>query len=152
MPDDAAQQILTPVDADNSLKAAAWQAFNDSKDENDFAQRIGGVNIPQPIKAQLWEAKKSGGTGVRQTSGATPGASQITGISAAPAPSGWREKTERWAQNVADDIRYGTDVTGVGTLLHKMGAHGVFNGNSQEVGDFMASLPLVVLRAANGAA
>lgn len=153
MPDDAAQQILTPVDADNSLKAAAWQAFNDSKDENDFAQRIGGVNLPQPVKAQLWEAKKSGRTSSpAQTSGATPGASQITGMSAAPAPSGWREKTERWAQNVADDLKYGTDVTGVGTLLHKMGAHGVYNGNSQDVGDFMASLPLGVLRATKGGA
>ncbi len=152
MPDDAAQTILTPVQADDSVKAQAWQAFNDSKDENDFAQKIGSLNLPQEAKASLWEAKKSGGTGVRQTSGATPGASQITGISAATAPSGWREKTERWAQNVADDIKYGTDVTGIGSLLHKMGAHGVYNGNSQDVADFIAGLPLGALRAAKGAA
>lgn len=147
MPDDAAQTILTPVQADNSVKAQAWQAFNDSKDENDFAQRIGSLNLPQETKASLWEAKKGGGTAPQ-----TPGASQITGIRATPPASGWREKTERWAQNVADDIKYGTDVTGVGTLLHKMGAHGVYNGNSQDVGDFMASLPLGVLRATKGGA
>ena len=41
MPDDAAETILTPVQADNSVKAQAWQAFNDSKDENDFAKESG---------------------------------------------------------------------------------------------------------------
>src|SRR2546430_1995262 len=111
-----------------------------------------GAAIPQGAKvgALIPEGATIGEQA--HTSGATPGASQITGISATPAPSGWREKTERWAQNVADDIRYGTDVTGIGSLLHKMSAHGVFNGNSQEVGDFMASLPLGALRATKGAA
>jgi len=51
-----------------------------------------------------------------------------------------------------DDIRHGTDVTGIGTLLHKMGAHGVYNGNPEAVGDFMASIPLGALRAAKGGA
>src|SRR5256885_2002934 len=104
----------------------------------------------QPLTLDFSKAEPI--SGPAQTSGATPGASQITGISATPAPSGWREKTERWAQNVADDIKYGTDVTGIGSLLHKMGAHGVYNGNSQEVGDFIASLPLGALRATKGAA
>src|SRR2546429_7622646 len=61
MSDDAAETILTPVQADNSVKAAAWQAYKDSKDENDFAQRIRSLNLPQETKASLWEAKKGGG-------------------------------------------------------------------------------------------
>lgn len=57
-----------------------------------------------------------------------------------------------WSQNVANDIKYGTDVTGVGTLLKKMGAHGVYMGNPAAVGDFMASLPLGLLKAGGGIA
>jgi hypothetical protein len=57
-----------------------------------------------------------------------------------------------WAQNVANDIKYGTDVTGVGTVLKKMGAHGVYMGNPAAVGDFMASLPLGLLKAGGGVA
>lgn len=57
-----------------------------------------------------------------------------------------------WAQNVANDIKYGTDTTGVGTVLTKMGAHGVYMGNPQAVGDFMASLPLGLLKAGGGIA
>src|SRR5207249_8113639 len=45
-----------------------------------------------------------------------------------------------------------TDITGVGTVLKKMGAHGVYNGNPEAVGDFIASLPLGVLQATKGGA
>jgi hypothetical protein len=51
-----------------------------------------------------------------------------------------------------DDIRYGTDRTGIGSVLQKMGAHGVYEGVPERVGDFMASLPLGLLRATKGAA
>lgn len=57
-----------------------------------------------------------------------------------------------WSQNVANDIKYGTDVTGIGTLLKKMGAHGVYMGNPAAVGDIMASLPLGLLKAGGGLA
>jgi len=57
-----------------------------------------------------------------------------------------------WADNVANDIKYGTDTTGIGTLLKKMGAHGVYMGNPQAVGDFMASMPLGLLKAGGAAA
>lgn len=70
-----------------------------------------------------------------------------------PAKStGVMDSIAKWTDNVADDIKYGTDKTGIGTVLKKMGAHGVYNGNSQAVGDFMASLPLGLLRAAKGGA
>ena len=50
-----------------------------------------------------------------------------------------------------NDIKHGSDITGVGTVLKKMGAHGVYSGNPEAVGDFMASLPLGLLRATKGA-
>jgi len=71
-------------------------------------------------------------------------------MSAQSQPTSLGGKLAQWAQNVSDDIKYGTDVTGVGSVLKKMGAHGVYNGNSQQVGDFMASLPLGLLRATQG--
>jgi len=78
--------------------------------------------------------------------------SKTTGISASPEPTGVSDRIARWTENVANDIKYGTDTTGVGTVLKKMGAHGVYNGESQAVGDFMASLPLGLLRMAKGGA
>jgi hypothetical protein len=60
------------------------------------------------------------------------------------------DRMAQWAQNVSNDIKYGTDTTGVGTVLKKMGAHGVYSGNSQAVGDYMASLPLGALKAFQG--
>lgn len=75
----------------------------------------------------------------------------ITGISAQPKPTGIADRLSQWAKNVSDDIKNGTDVTGIGTVLKKMGAHGVYNGNSQAVGDYMASLPLGLLKTAQGA-
>lgn len=73
-------------------------------------------------------------------------------ISAVPEPKTFSERAERWADNVAHDLKYGTDLTGVGSLLKKMGAHGVYAGNPEAVGDFMASMPLGILRAGKGAA
>jgi hypothetical protein len=53
---------------------------------------------------------------------------------------------KQWFTNVQNDIKYGSDTTGVGTLLRKMGAHGVYMGNPQAVGDIIASLPLGLLK------
>jgi hypothetical protein len=50
------------------------------------------------------------------------------------------------------DLKYGTDLTGVGTVLKRMGAHGVYDGEPEAVGDFMASLPLGLMRAVKGSA
>src|SRR5262249_13445170 len=73
-------------------------------------------------------------------------------IRAADQPTNTRDRFVKWADNVANDIKYGTDITGVGTVLKKMGAHGVYSGNSEAVGDFMASLPLGLLRNVKGQA
>jgi polyhydroxyalkanoate synthesis regulator phasin len=59
MADDQAQTILAPAQADNSVKADAWQAFKDSANEREFGVRLQGMNLPQQVKADLWEAKRS---------------------------------------------------------------------------------------------
>jgi hypothetical protein len=104
----------------------------------------------QPLTLDFSKAEPLDGPA--QTSGATPGASQITGIRATPAPSGMREKAERYLQNVADDLKYGTDVTGFGSFMKGLGAHGLYNGNPESVGDFLGSPLLGTLRAAKGGA
>jgi hypothetical protein len=43
-------------------------------------------------------------------------------MSAIPQPTTVSGRVERWAQNVSDDLKYGTDLTGIGTVLKKMGA------------------------------
>lgn len=71
-------------------------------------------------------------------------------VSAQPDQS-YADKATAWAQNVASDLKNGTDVTGVGSVLKKLGAHGLYSGNSQAVGDFMGSLPLGLAKMAQGA-
>jgi len=80
------------------------------------------------------------------------GAAQATGLSPQPKPTGFMDSVAKWADNVSNDIKYGTDVTGIGTVLKKMGAHGVYNGNPEALGDYMASLPLGILQATKGSA
>lgn len=75
---------------------------------------------------------------------------QVGSISAGYQPTSFIGKFGKWAENVANDLKYGTDNTGVGSVLKAMGAHGVYAGNSEKVGDFMASLPLGLLEAAQG--
>src|SRR5579862_215206 len=88
------------------------------------------------------------GTTPQQTNS---GQSPIATISAAPEPTTLLGKFGKWADNVSNDLKYGTDETGIGTVLKKMGAHGVYAGNPQAVGDFMTSLPLGLLKVAKGA-
>lgn len=62
MADDQVQTILAPVQADNSIKADAWQAFKDSANEREYGVRLNGMNLPDNVKADLWEAKRKTGT------------------------------------------------------------------------------------------
>src|SRR6201986_4124468 len=86
------------------------------------------------------------------TVSSTPNAAPTATIGPLEQPTSISGKVERWANNVAHDLEYGTDLTGVGSVLKAMGAHGVYNGNSQAVGDFMASLPLGLLKTVKGGA
>jgi hypothetical protein len=71
-------------------------------------------------------------------------------IRAADQPTGWRERATRWVDNAMNDVRYGTQITGLGGVLHSMGAQGTSSGQGEAVGDFMASGPLGAMRAAKG--
>jgi hypothetical protein len=114
---------------------------------------IGQAQTPQPQAIPIPAGAMIGQQAQPQQTqpGETPGALQITGISAHPKDDSIGGKLSAWAENVSNDIKNGTDVTGVGTVLKRMGAHGVYNGNSKDVGDFMASLPLGLARVAKGA-
>jgi hypothetical protein len=72
-------------------------------------------------------------------------------ISAVKQPTTMLGKLGQWAEDLQDDLRYGSDITGVGSVLRAMGARGLYAGNSQDVAEFMASLPLGLLKATKGA-
>src|ERR1051325_6663598 len=52
-----AASILSPLAIPQAVKADAWDAFTQAKDENEIATRLGALNIPQEAKAQLWDLK-----------------------------------------------------------------------------------------------
>lgn len=108
-----------------------------------------GIQVGDPIPSG---ASIGPQVGMAIPSDATIGDKDTATISATPKSTGIMDSLAKWTENVSNDVKYGTDTTGIGTVLKKMGAHGVYNGNSQAVGDFMASLPLGLLRTAKGVA
>jgi hypothetical protein len=72
-------------------------------------------------------------------------------VQAVHEPTTWLGKFGQYAEDLSQDLKDGGDRTGVGTVLQKLGARGLHNGNSEAVGDFMLSLPLGLLRNAKGA-
>jgi hypothetical protein len=58
----------------------------------------------------------------------------------------------RWANDLADDLRYGGNRTGIGALLRHLGAQPLEAGTSQATADFMGSIPLGLLRMIKGGA
>ena len=139
-----------------------------------LAEQAGAISsAPPPQQDQDQPTQSSGSTdyaALAQQSGAVsstpaPGSNgqsadtapgTLTGqpatISAPQQPTSTMGKLAQWIDNVSADMRDGGDRTGVGTVLQKLGAHGLNSGNSQAVGDFMASLPLGLMKAAKGAA
>lgn len=97
---------------------------------------VSSGNVPIPSGAQVVDS---------------PEQANVSSVSAVKQPTTFVGKFGRWAENVANDIKYGTDETGIGTVLKRMGAHGVYAGEPEAVGDFMASLPLGLLKAGKGA-
>lgn len=83
----------------------------------------------------------------------SPASASPTGsIRAADQPTGWRDRAAKWLDNATYDVQHGTQIPGLGSLLHSMGAQGTSSGQGEAVGDFMASGPLGAMRAAKGAA
>ncbi|MGH9523163.1 MAG: hypothetical protein ACRD3E_11595 [Terriglobales bacterium] len=73
-------------------------------------------------------------------------------ISAVHEPTTYWGKLGKWYDDVSNDLKYGTDMTGIGRVLKEMGARGLYAGNDPRVGDFMGSLPLGLLESAKGQA
>jgi hypothetical protein len=107
---------------------------------------------PQTTASTVQPSTSSSGSVLDQAmqSGASTQAQPTATISAVHEPTTFLGKFGRWAENVSNDLKYGSDETGIGTVLKKMGAHGVYAGNPEAVGDFMASLPLGLLKMAKG--
>ncbi len=56
---DPAEQILRSAQGvDTNAQADAWDAFHQSKNEDELTQRLQNINIPQNVKANLWDAKR----------------------------------------------------------------------------------------------
>lgn len=102
-----------------------------------------GATVGAPVHADTLVSDQPSQT---QQSASAPVAT-ISPIALPKTPMG---KLAAWIDNVSDDLKYGTDRTGVGTVLKALGAHGLYNGNSAAVGDFMGSLPLGLLKAVKG--
>lgn len=115
------------------------------------------VDQPQPQQTQP-SSTQGGDVFDQVASGAVPSSPSTAvqpqtiqpSITATPESTSIGGKVERWARNVSEDLKYGTDLTGIGTVLKKMGAHGVYSGNTQAVGDFMGSLPLGLSKVLTG--
>lgn len=95
---DAAQTILGPVQADDTIKAQAWEHFYKSANQDELTTRIRGLNLPDQTKAQLWEAKGKLGPGQPRT---PPTAAQPS-MRAQPTPFSPEWLKGKFYQYVAD--------------------------------------------------
>src|ERR1039457_4082145 len=62
----------------------------------------------------------------------------VGSISAVKPPSGTGGKVEQWAQQLINDLKHGTDITGAGSFLKKMGAQPLHAGQPAGVGDLLS--------------
>lgn len=75
MPDtqtDPVQARLITAPVPNSVRADAWDAFQQSKDADELAQRLAAIKIPDNVKADLWDMKHAGGPNAPMTQVQTP--------------------------------------------------------------------------------
>jgi hypothetical protein len=56
---DTLQSILDSAQADQTVKADAWDAFKNSTDTTDLTTKIKSLALPDETKAKLWDLKKS---------------------------------------------------------------------------------------------
>jgi hypothetical protein len=55
--DPAAPILSAATGLNNEQRAAAWDAFHHAANQDDLAKTLQGMNIPQSVKAELWDAK-----------------------------------------------------------------------------------------------
>lgn len=103
-----------------------------------------GASSPQTLPANFFDQQSPAPVDPPKYSTAS--------MSAVKPPASKSEAVEQWAQKFINDLKNGTDATGLGSILKKMGAPGLHSGTSEEVGDMMGSVPLGLTRMAKGAA
>ncbi len=64
---DQAHSILAPIEADDKVKADAWEIYYNSEGQ-DFEKKLGALSLPQETKAALWKAKTSAVSAVKRSS------------------------------------------------------------------------------------
>jgi len=70
--------VLDPLTVDKHAKAAAFDAFYDSTDAQDFQKRFAKINIPKEAKAALWDQKFGGEQKELKARGEAPASLQRT--------------------------------------------------------------------------
>ena len=145
-PTQSAQDQPTQSAQDQPTQSAQALSSSGPTDYAALAQQAGAISsTPAP---------QSTGSAGAQGADTAPGT--ITGqpatISGPQQRTSTMGKLAQWIDNVTADLKDGGDRTGIGTVMQKLGAHGLDNGNSSAVGDFMASLPLGLLKATKGEA
>ncbi len=50
--------ILDPLQVPQEVKAAAWDAFQSSRNDAEFRVKFSSINLPRETKASLWDAKQ----------------------------------------------------------------------------------------------
>jgi hypothetical protein len=126
------------------------QAMASVNTDQNAPQNVSSSSTTSSVPSAPSTASSGGSVLDQAMASETPRVQPTATISAVHQPTTFLGKFGRWAENVSNDLKYGTDETGIGTVLKKMGAHGVYMGNPEAVGDFMASLPLGLLKAAKG--
>lgn len=61
-PYDPVAGVLAKAPAGTSSRADAWDAFHAATDENDLASRLNSIDLPDSVKADLWDLKATGRT------------------------------------------------------------------------------------------
>jgi hypothetical protein len=102
----------------------------------------------QPTKDATDKWDRFAATAVAQPPQGVP----VGSISAVKPPSGTGGKVEQWAQQLINDLKHGTDITGAGSFLKKMGAQPLHAGQPAGVGDLLSSPYLGPMRMVKGGA
>lgn len=122
------------MQAPATLRADAWDAFNASANADELASKIGSMNLPKEVKAQLWDLKQGS-----QSATTTPppkpekpndsGSIAMRGAAASVSPMATGLETLAISPTAAKTIgavaRASTTIGGI--------VHGVATGNAPEV-------------------
>jgi len=142
---DFAQSVLSPVQTDNNTKAQAWEAYHNSSSIDDFQTKVSALNLPQSVKADLWEgvnmrlnggaSAPSGVTGPAANAGnQTPSATvQPLLPNGLPAASYQAVPAEQTQAGHDAAIRQREDTSGLGTVGNAVAQTGI--GFAKGAGD-----------------